>query len=167
MQNDGIERPRLAASTSTLEREVLAALANLSNHILATKASKTLARLKIRHRALFSSLPLYFRAIEMIANNHYRLPVRRYILELFDVNLDDRTVCEMMSVGEELKSRSNREEGEEVTGGDAFDAIILGGKLSAGAEGEFTDDEESIPDEGVKIELKFLSPLLQVRGFVC
>lgn len=105
----------------------------------------------------------------MLANNHYRLPVRRYILELFDVNLDDRTVCEMMLIGEELKARSNRDDRQETCFGNAIDTMILGGKIISGAEGGDTDDEADsiIHEEGVKIELKFLTPLLQVRGFVC
>jgi len=75
-----------------LEREVLAAIINLSNTVIQNEAARTLARLKARHRNLFSSIPLYHRALYTISTQHYRLPVRRYVLELFDVRLDPGVV---------------------------------------------------------------------------
>lgn len=153
----------LASPSNHLEVEALAAFANLSNHILATKASKTLARLKGRHRDLFSSSSLYYRALEMLANHHYRLAVRRYIIELFDVALDDRTALEIMNAGEELKARHLEEE----------TTVKLPVKMAAvdaileGIEGEFTDDDESSLEEGATVmPLQILAPLLTIRGFI-
>ncbi|BGP49997.1 hypothetical protein JCM10450v2_005902 [Rhodotorula kratochvilovae] len=95
----------LPPSTSSVEREALTALANLSNHILATKASRALARLKARHPALFASPALYARAGEMLASHHYRLAVRRYVLELFELELDPAAAERVARAGEELKAR--------------------------------------------------------------
>lgn len=151
----------LASPSNHLEVEALTAFANLSNHILATKASKTLARLKGRHRDLFSSPSLYYRALEMLANHHYRLAVRRYIIELFDLALEDRTALEIMSAGEELKARRVEEgEGRGLVGMEAVDVL-------EGIEGEFTDDdEESVDEKKTVIPLQVFVPLLTVRGFV-
>lgn len=161
------ESLQLGSPTSNLEKEALAAFANLSNHILATKASKSLARLKIRHRELFSSPSLYYRALDMLENYHYRLPVRRYIIELFDVKLDQEFARSIMLAGEEMRS--------------AFEDVEMGNGNRRGAEltrdveglseveGSGTDDdedEESIDGAEVSIPLRILEPLLVVKGFV-
>ncbi|SCV73876.1 BQ2448_6306 [Microbotryum intermedium] len=93
----------LQAPSSPHEIELLSALSNLSNHILATKASKTLARLKQKHRALFSDPGIIYRALEMLANSSYRLAIRRYILDLFDLPIDSRGVLQIMRAGEDLQ----------------------------------------------------------------
>ncbi|SGY19034.1 BQ5605_C014g07543 [Microbotryum silenes-dioicae] len=93
----------LQAPSSPYEIELLSALSNLSNHILATKASKTLARLKQKHRLLFSDPGILYRALEMLANSSYRLAIRRYILDLFDIPIDSIGVLRIMRAGENLQ----------------------------------------------------------------
>ncbi|KAL8290440.1 hypothetical protein RQP46_002698 [Phenoliferia psychrophenolica] len=149
-----------------LEREALMAFANLSNHILATKASKALARLKSRHRELFSSPSLYYRVLEMLSTYHYRLAVRRYVLELFDISLDDRAAQEISAAGEDLLARTH-DEGESARR-PQWDLPAVAGALMVmdGIEGDFSD-EESLPDEGTAaIPLQVLNPLLTVKGFL-
>ena len=44
---------------------------------------------------------------------------------------------------------------------------VAGALMMDGIEGDFTDDEESSPDEGAApIPLQVLNPLLTVRGFL-
>lgn len=163
----------LAAPSNHLEREALAAFANLSNHILATKASKSLARLKSRHRDLFSSPSLYYRALEMLANHHYRLPVRRYVIELFDIALDDRTAEAIMAAGEDLKARQLDEKEGEVGRGEGWKPptmdkavkVILDG-IEGGFSDEDDDDESSLEEGTTVIPLRVLQPLLTIRGFL-
>ena len=154
---------RLASPPSHhLERDALMAFANLSNHILATKASKALARLKSRHRELFSSPSLYYRVLEMLSTYHYRLAVRRYVLELFDLSLDDRTAQEISVAGEELLLRKESE-GE---ARQAWDFPAVAGALIMDGIDDVSD-EESLPDGGAAtIPLQVLDPLLVVRGFL-
>ncbi|GAA5852982.1 hypothetical protein JCM3766R1_000033, partial [Sporobolomyces carnicolor] len=96
------------APASHVERDCLVALANLSNHILATKASKQLAKLKSRPAAhhLFSSTTtaptLLYRAFDMLANHHYRQPVRKFILDLFEYDLDADNVERLFRAGRDL-----------------------------------------------------------------
>lgn len=96
------------APASHAERDCLVALANLSNHILATKASKQLAKLKSRPAAhhLFSSTTtaptLLYRAFDMLANHHYRQPVRKFILDLFEYDLDADSVEQLFRAGRDL-----------------------------------------------------------------
>lgn len=55
-------------------------------------------RFKSLHRTVFSSVSLYYRALHVISTQRYRLPVRRYILDLFDFELDSdvmTTICSL------------------------------------------------------------------------
>ncbi|BGP33786.1 hypothetical protein JCM10296v2_005591 [Rhodotorula toruloides] len=99
----------LASPSSHVEREVLSSLANLSNHILATKASKTLAKLKARHPSAFSSPAMAYRALQMLGGYHYRLTVRRYILDLFDGPLDNSSATRIAQAGEDLRRKKAAE----------------------------------------------------------
>ncbi|SDA01470.1 BZ3500_MvSof-1268-A1-R1_Chr10-1g02698 [Microbotryum saponariae] len=109
----------LQAPSSPYEIELLSALSNLSNHILATKASKTLARLKQKHRSLFSDPGIFYRALEMLANSSYRLAIRRYILDLFDIPIDSIGVLRIMQAGENLQL-------DDAAGGDVDEADEAG-----------------------------------------
>ncbi|KAK4705182.1 rapamycin-insensitive companion of mTOR, partial [Phenoliferia sp. Uapishka_3] len=145
-----------------LERDALMAFANLSNHILATKASKALARLKLRHRELFSSPSLYYRVLEMLSTYHYRLAIRRYVLDLFDISLDDRSAQEISAAGEELVARNAEDEDRQTWALPAVASAILDP-----IDGDFTDDDESSLEEGAAvIPLQVLNPLLVVKGFL-
>ena len=37
---------------------------------------------------MFSSVPMFYRALHMMSTSRYRLPVRRYIFDLFDIDLN-------------------------------------------------------------------------------
>ncbi|BGP18107.1 hypothetical protein JCM10213v2_006158 [Rhodosporidiobolus nylandii] len=173
----------LASPTSHIERDALSALANLSNHILATKASKALAKLKTRHRSLFSSPSLFYRALDMLASHHYRLATRKYILELLDLPLDTDVAERIARAGEELKAKKRAEleggEGEEagvserpqangvVASAPRWATSGVDAILSGGIDGEATEDDESSADEAeATIPLKVLTPLVTVRGFL-
>jgi len=170
----------LAPSTSSLEREALSALANLSNHILATKASRTLTRLKARHRTLFASPALYARAGEMLASHHYRFAVRKYVMELFDVELDPAMAARVADAAEALRQRRRWDmDGDEAmrasqpsTGaqgavgleggaqwtasapggapGSLLGSLIGGGR--AGAEDESEDDDDDDESSGGEVD---------------
>ncbi|GAA5917264.1 hypothetical protein JCM5296_000314 [Sporobolomyces johnsonii] len=177
----------LAPPPSHVEREALVALANLSNHILATKASKTLARLKTRHRNLFASPALYYRALEMLASHHYRLPVRKYIIELFELPMSARNAERVVQAGEELRAKKDKGmaatprldgEGDEAAKGGG-EGVISGSKtpgwaasgvsaLVHGIEGDVTDDddESSVDAAELILPVKTLTPLLTVKGFL-
>ncbi|GAA6004172.1 hypothetical protein JCM10207_002465 [Rhodosporidiobolus poonsookiae] len=172
----------LPPPSTHLERDVLSALSNLSNHILATKASKTLARLKTRHRSLFASPSLYYRALEMLSHHHYRLAVRKYIIELFDLSLDFAVAEKVMSAGEELKAKKaaamlvDGMNGGDVPARDGDFSPGLWKKAGAnsmfsGADGlggdETDEDDDSTDGEAeATIPLKVLTPVLRVHGFL-
>ena len=55
-----------------------------------------MSRIRNRQPHFFSSLPLWHRAARMISTNHYQAPVRRFILDLFDIPIDPETLSELM-----------------------------------------------------------------------
>ncbi|KAF8272211.1 Rapamycin-insensitive companion of mTOR, N-term-domain-containing protein [Lactarius quietus] len=76
---------------SQAEIEVITAISNLSNTVIANTASRSLAKLKSRpeYQKVFSSVPAFYRALHTISTSRYRLPVRRYVFDLFDIDLDE------------------------------------------------------------------------------
>ncbi|KAK4049817.1 hypothetical protein OIV83_003873 [Microbotryomycetes sp. JL201] len=77
------------APISRTERHVLEAISNLSNHILATKASKKIARIKQRHPHVFRKPELVARALELLGCHHYRSNVRKFVIEAFALSVLD------------------------------------------------------------------------------
>ncbi|KAI0004603.1 Rapamycin-insensitive companion of mTOR, N-term-domain-containing protein [Russula compacta] len=88
---------RLIPPESQAELEVTAAISNLSNTVIAATASRSLAKLKSRpdYQGVFSSVPMFYRALHMISTLRYRLPVRRYIFDLFDIDIDEDVLCQL------------------------------------------------------------------------
>ena len=54
----------------------------------------------MRHPRFFASLPLFHRAARMISSNHYQAPVRRFILDLFDVQLNSDVLAQLVKMGQ-------------------------------------------------------------------
>ncbi|KAL6304381.1 Rapamycin-insensitive companion of mTOR, N-term-domain-containing protein [Sparassis latifolia] len=81
---------RLQPPKTEEEMEVMTAIYNLANTVIANAASRSLARMKSRpeYRNIFISPTMLYRALHTISSQRYRLPVRRYIIDLFDVQLD-------------------------------------------------------------------------------
>ncbi|KAF9114243.1 hypothetical protein BGX27_011369 [Mortierella sp. AM989] len=78
----------LASEGDIVEKEILKATGELGNHILTNGASKNLAKIKTEHPAYFGSLTLYNAVLEVLGSYHFRLPVRRFVLGLFDVKFE-------------------------------------------------------------------------------
>ncbi|KAF9781640.1 Rapamycin-insensitive companion of mTOR, N-term-domain-containing protein [Thelephora terrestris] len=92
---------RLKPPMSENEVEVMTAVSNLANTVIANTASRALAKMKGRpeFRRIFSSPQLFYRVLHTISTQKYRLLVRRYIFDLFNVEMDEETmrafaVCE-------------------------------------------------------------------------
>lgn len=124
----------------------------------------------------------------MLASHHYRQPVRKYIVELFDLDLSLETSRRIDQAGSELRSRkleqdlngpSTPSQPPQVNGmiglktpkwaASGVSGMMNGGGGGGGIEGEITeDDDQSSVDEAemTKIPLKVLTPLLTVRGFL-
>ncbi|KAG0264471.1 hypothetical protein DFQ27_001208 [Actinomortierella ambigua] len=86
----------LTREGNAVEKEILKYIGELSNHILTSGASKALQKIKAEQPTYFSSLTLYSAIMQMLGHYHYRLPVRRFILGLFDVRLEGSAILERL-----------------------------------------------------------------------
>jgi rapamycin-insensitive companion of mTOR len=167
----------LAPPASRLEREIVSALSNLSNHLLTNQASRTLAKAKARRPLLFSSPELVYRAMYLLNTRHYRLPVRRYVYEIFDVPLD---VDSAKSIAEAGAGIGRRDPKLMANGEDADGITRPAGSLSSLGISKmvFSDDDEEdvaavasssesdFDEEPVVMPKLELDPALVVKGFV-
>ncbi|KAI0073477.1 hypothetical protein K474DRAFT_1666532 [Panus rudis PR-1116 ss-1] len=98
-------RSRLEPPKTDEEVEVMTAIYNLANTVIANNASRSLAKMKPRpeYRPIFASPSMLFRALHTISSQRYRLPVRRYILDLFNVDLDEDVVGKLVECEQELR----------------------------------------------------------------
>lgn len=67
-----------------VKRAIIKALSDLSNQILANEASKKLVQLSRKYGDRFKSVDLFLEAIGLLEKYRYRLPMRKFIFELFD-----------------------------------------------------------------------------------
>jgi rapamycin-insensitive companion of mTOR len=51
--------------------------------------------LRFRHPRYFSSITLFHRALCVISTNHFQAPVRRFIMDLFDVKIEPDTLIQL------------------------------------------------------------------------
>ncbi|WRT70894.1 uncharacterized protein IL334_007893 [Kwoniella shivajii] len=102
---DSWERPHFDSTypplpkLTGLEADIMTSIANLSNYVLAAGAMNNLKRIRNRHPRYFSSITLFHRALRSISTNHYQAPVRRFILDLFEIKLESESLTQLAGVG--------------------------------------------------------------------
>ncbi|KAI9140964.1 Rapamycin-insensitive companion of mTOR, N-term-domain-containing protein [Paraphysoderma sedebokerense] len=103
-----------ARGDDATEREILKAIGNVSNHILANASLKTLSKIKSEHPEYFNRLPLYIETCRLLNNYHYRLSARRFIQDLFDkIDLSDYKYLEATITAVHAKHKHRLEKREE------------------------------------------------------
>ncbi|CAE6461428.1 unnamed protein product [Rhizoctonia solani] len=97
-------RRGLKPPSDPMEREILKSINNLSNTVIQNQASRILSRYKHRPhgRRAFQSIPLFYRALHILGTQRFRLPVRRYVLDLFDIKLDPSVITLLHEYGQKL-----------------------------------------------------------------
>lgn len=58
---------------------------------------------KPEYHHVFASIPFFYRVLHIISTQRFRLPVRRYILELFNIELDSAVVNALVAYSKTLK----------------------------------------------------------------
>ncbi|ANB11878.1 Tsc11p [Sugiyamaella lignohabitans] len=101
-QDDETEFPMVYSDP--IKRRIITALSNLSNQILANDASKQLVRLEAKYGSRFQSIDLFLDTMKLLETYHYKLPVRRFIFELFDTT----TLMERMARKQKEQQRRAR-----------------------------------------------------------
>lgn len=132
---------RLKPPTNEAEIEVITAIQNLANTVIANAASRSLAKMKSRpeYRSIFSSPTMLFRALHIISTQRYRLPVRRYIMDLFNLELNPELVTTLNECSESLKAHPSYQPSES----DTTRLSIFGrmGRTRRATESDDEDDE--------------------------
>jgi rapamycin-insensitive companion of mTOR len=59
------------------------------------------------YRSVFSSPSTFYRALHIISTQRYRLPVRRYILDLFTIELNDDVAQSLSECAKSLQAPSS------------------------------------------------------------
>ncbi|KAI4107393.1 MAG: hypothetical protein L6R37_001624 [Teloschistes peruensis] len=77
-------RPRPITDKEPVHARVLSFVVDAGNAVLAKKAANDLNGIKGRHPEAFSSVDLYHKVRDVLGSHNFRLPVRRFILDLFD-----------------------------------------------------------------------------------
>ncbi|OAD74296.1 hypothetical protein PHYBLDRAFT_111901, partial [Phycomyces blakesleeanus NRRL 1555(-)] len=75
----------LSATRDPIASDILKNIGDMSNHIMANEASKNLAKLRQRYPESFQRVDLYYAVCQLLGSYHFRSPVRKYVLEIFDM----------------------------------------------------------------------------------
>lgn len=166
---------------NAIEKQVCLAISNLANHVIATAASKTLSRLRSKSPQVFKNPALFFRALYVLDHTHFRLPVRRFILDLFALSFTAPQLNEVFEEGARLQAQAALHPADRSTTGSpnslsaaAATARTSGNKFAWPSgqsslmrdEASSTDDEEDV-DESKLPPKQLLDPIVKIDGFLC
>ncbi|KAJ2617072.1 hypothetical protein H4S08_000493 [Coemansia sp. RSA 1365] len=87
LSEESMKEPDVTEDLDSVQKEIIEAVIRMSNHVMLNTASKTLMRLRTSHPHYFRLMPLYCKAIHLLGKYRYRLSTRRFIYDVFDVNL--------------------------------------------------------------------------------
>ncbi|CAK5284163.1 unnamed protein product, partial [Mycena citricolor] len=163
------DETRLMPPTSQTELDVITAIHNLANSVIANAASRSLARMKSRpeFKAVFASPTMFFRALHTISTQRYRLPVRRYILDLFTIELDSDVVSALSEAAKSLKAHPSFKPSKETNRVSMFGPLGRPRRSSESDDdvGELEVDEAPPKPLGVQKPVLNLRPVSRIVGF--
>ncbi|KAF5385668.1 hypothetical protein D9757_005476 [Collybiopsis confluens] len=163
----------LIPPTTEPELEALTAIQNLANTVIANAASRSLAKMKSRpeYRSVFTSLTMLYRVLQTISTARYRLPVRRYIMDLFNVELNAEVIAAMVEASKKLKANPALP----LPKTDLNRRLSMFGNIGRSKRGSESDEDDDIDElndtfqpvvqkEAPAIALR---PVNKIVGFVC
>ncbi|KAI7853777.1 Rapamycin-insensitive companion of mTOR, middle domain-containing protein [Circinella umbellata] len=171
---------------STVEQDditldILKNIGDMSNHILANEASKNLAKLRQKHPNHFKRVDLFYCVCQLLGSYHFRTPVRKYILEIFDMRFTPELLQELDSVAmvdeqqEDEEEKYKKEEGEDgkddIDGGDDLESSISNEPLrepSVSNSSVNSDKKKVVPRSGKQqqiVHTETLEPVSKQIGF--
>ncbi|KIK69496.1 hypothetical protein GYMLUDRAFT_33864 [Collybiopsis luxurians FD-317 M1] len=153
------------------ELEALTAIQNLANTVIANAASRSLAKMKSRpeYRSVFTSPTMLYRVLQTISTARYRLPVRRYIMDLFNVELNAETVAAMVEASKNLKANPAHPPPKT----DLNRRLSMFGNLGRSRRPSESDEDEddelndTSPPAPKEVPAIALHPVNKIVGFVC
>ncbi|KAF8139513.1 Rapamycin-insensitive companion of mTOR, N-term-domain-containing protein [Mycena galopus ATCC 62051] len=152
---------RLIPPTSQTELDVITAIHNLANTVIANAASRSLARMKSRpeFKSIFASPAMFFRALHTVSTQRYRLPVRRYIMDLFTIELDAEVVAALSDAAKTMKAHPSFKPSKE------SNRVSMFGPLGRPRRSSESDDEGEldVDDEPVQQPTGEQQPVISLR----
>ncbi|MBE3048951.1 hypothetical protein IMZ48_41920 [Candidatus Bathyarchaeota archaeon] len=113
-------------SDETVNQRVLEIVVDLSNSVLFKRAMGELVQVRQKRRSGFDSVRLFRRIMALLEYNHYRLPIRKVVTELFHKSVLRQIVLEEGGGedsededDEEAEDKEGDEQGEEGQGEDS------------------------------------------------
>jgi rapamycin-insensitive companion of mTOR len=109
---------------------------------------------------VFSSVPMFYRALHMISTSRYRLPVRRYVFDLFDIDLDADV---LRRLGESAKALAlPASEAEPPQPKSRVVSVLFAAPRAHAAE---SDEEDEVPPVPHHVQVISLRPRSTIVGF--
>jgi len=164
-----ISKIHLQPVSSPPEKEVITAIQNLANSVIANAASRTLTRLKTRpeYRPIFSSPTVFFRVLHIISTQRFRLPVRRYIIDLFNIEMNAELVSALTDSAQVLTASPGQKTTKlQVSRSDMFPNTVESGNDSESEEevSEFGSATHAVAKAQQPAALN-LKPVCRIVGF--
>jgi hypothetical protein len=161
--------------SSEVERSLLKAMANLTNRILSSTGSRSLSKIRSQHPEVFTNLNTYYKVIQMLSTYHYRLPTRRLISELFNVDFNSETLEDL----DRLVEAQQNDETNGISDENSTDGSVNAEDLQhqqrmakftrthRGSDGIIAVLSEDQNDTSVEeiVPKQALSPVMVIRGF--
>jgi len=134
--------------------------------VIANEAARSLTKLKAQHRKIFSSIPLLYRALHILSTRRYRLPVRRYVLDLFDVEFDAEVIANLHHLSHTMHTpeaiNQTKKRSASTPASEAEGLGVVGVEIDMELESLEGSDEEFPTVPQPKVALK---PLMKIDGF--
>jgi len=158
--------------STQVERSLLKAMANLTNRILSSAGSRSLSKIRSQHPEIFTNLNTYYKVIQMLSTYHYRLPSRRLISELFDVDFTSEALEDLDKLVEahqsdELNGMSDENSTEDGNVEDIQQKEKIFTRTHRGSDGVIAVMSEDQNDTNAEeiVPKQALSPVMVVKGF--
>lgn len=113
---DEVQRLALAAATKDddiVNQRIIELVIDLGNTVLTKRAISELAHIKQKKAPGFKQSRLFRKIMTILESHHFRLPVRRFVVDLFDKSVMRQIVLDEESSEEDLGSDTGSEGGTE------------------------------------------------------
>ncbi|PHZ16464.1 uncharacterized protein RHIMIDRAFT_62286 [Rhizopus microsporus ATCC 52813] len=96
-----------SATLDSIGANILKHIGDMSNHILANEAFKNLAKLKQTHPESFKRVDLYYSVCQLLGSYHFRSPVRKYVLDIFDMRFTSELLKTLDDISAHTKTTNS------------------------------------------------------------
>ncbi len=133
------EHPSVILDADPTSQRILELVVDLGNMVIFKRAAGELLQIKQRGGFAAFRQPLLFRKVlSLLECRHYRLPIRRMVLELFD-----KSVLRSLVFGEDEDGGGDEEQGDENNSDEAEDSNDVGNAIGGAGDDSSDDDQRT------------------------